>query len=1003
MAIVSTATFGSSPSGTYELHAEQIGGSGNQRTVRATLRLKVNGSGSSNYGYPLHWRARIKNSWSSYMHVKGNEYWRGGEAYREFSWTTTVDVGTTAATNITIGFQLARSDGGSSSWNVSKEGSFQVNRTNTRPYFPSNQQWVNIREGGSASGTLLSGIIPENISTLYIDWGQASDNEGGTLMYSLNHKINGGNWGQIDFGSDRAHSYIIGAGNEGQTLEYCVDVRDDAGEWSDKIYSTKITKNSFTGSTLNDITSIVYNTSSITLTWTNPNNTTTHVDKDKFNFNITCDGLNLYNSSTSNAARSMTFKIVSSPLTDGSPYILKNDIKNLFADSFYKGTLIFTLTSSNAYGSSRTSAKLCTVNLQSDPNPVTGLIISTDTSKSTCYQKPVAAVDSYYFIPDGSKLIRIEWKAGSGKIGENITYDIQVAYGNENWTLLESGLTTTYYNHKIPKQTVSRSVKYRVITRTAYGTNSIADTSAVTLHYYNLPTLTVGAIVRTSTTATVSVTIKSATSLSGITTVGTWTCNNKGTSTAISNGNLSSSQESQKLSINNLTESGQYDLKITYQDNTVFSSNIVSPTINIGQTKSVMFVNRYGVGINGEVATSEHSLKINGVIAATNFSGREIIRSGKDLNNYTKPGFYTTDSDGDSNGIINRPPSGVGFLLVVGTTYNNNRIVQEATMRDNGVRYTRNRTESGDWSAWIKHYSENAKPSKADVGLGSVNNWGASSTISANSTSQYATTNMVAQVRAEKLNLSGGTMTGSLTMPDFNLKDKGSSINLNTLLNEACCRTTDQAVNRPSNYCLVRTFGIGDGFTFQLASYYGSGNAFYLRSQHDTTKAWQPWERIYTTGYTGNLVTNKDNISRLADGGSYMEVARHNGLPAKGITWWDSDKKFKNNIIELNDNIGLNIINQIKHYSFDYDEEHGSKHLECGYVAQQLEEIDEKLILKIKQDKDCSLYTEEDPYTRHPDQTVIIPYLSKAIQELYSENLKLKDRILEIEKRLEEK
>ena len=36
-------------------------------------------------------------------------------------------------------------------------------------------------------------------------------------------------------------------------------------------------------------------------------------------------------------------------------------------------------------------------------------------------------------------------------------------------------------------------------------------------------------------------------------------------------------------------------------------------------------------------------------------------------------------------------------------------------------------------------YHNGRKPSKTDVGLGSVNNWGASSDIAANSTSQYGT------------------------------------------------------------------------------------------------------------------------------------------------------------------------------------------------------------------------------------------------------------------------
>lgn len=52
-------------------------------------------------------------------------------------------------------------------------------------------------------------------------------------------------------------------------------------------------------------------------------------------------------------------------------------------------------------------------------------------------------------------------------------------------------------------------------------------------------------------------------------------------------------------------------------------------------------------------------------------------------------------------------------------------------------------------------YVYNGTQLKAFIGLSNVNNWGASSDIGANSTSQYATTNMVAKVRNEKLNNPG--------------------------------------------------------------------------------------------------------------------------------------------------------------------------------------------------------------------------------------------------------
>ncbi|MGL5099677.1 MAG: hypothetical protein ACRC6B_06540, partial [Fusobacteriaceae bacterium] len=71
----------------------------------------------------------------------------------------------------------------------------------------------------------------------------------------------------------------------------------------------------------------------------------------------------------------------------------------------------------------------------------------------------------------------------------------------------------------------------------------------------------------------------------------------------------------------------------------------------------------------------------------------------------------------------------------------------------------------------------------AQVGLGSVSNWGSSSAIGANSVSQYATTNMVAQVRAEKVNKGGDTMTGVLTLKTPALSASITNTTANAVLN----------------------------------------------------------------------------------------------------------------------------------------------------------------------------------------------------------------------------
>lgn len=1003
MALVKSGTFGSSPVAAYELHAAQTAGSGNSRTVKVTLKLKVNGSTTaSKYGYGLSWIARVKDSYSATTAIKGNEYWYGGEGYREFSQTLTVDVGTTNSTSITVGFQLKRSDGGSTSWNQTITGNFTVDKTNTKPYFPTAQQYINVRQGNSASGALLSGIIPENISNVYLEWGQASDAEGGTLTYSLNHRINGGNWSQIDSGTDRAHSYSIGAGNQGQTLEYYVDVKDNGGLWSDKVYSTKITKNTFTGSTLNDIPSIAYNTSSLTLSWNAPSNTTSHADKSKFNFTISCDGLTLYNATASNTATSLTFKIVTSALTDGTPYILKNDLKRKFENSSYKGNLAFTLTSSNAYGSSKTSSKICAVNLQSNPSAVGSASISTDTAKSTCYQKPISSVNNYFFIPDGSKIIRVEWSAVTGNIGEAISYDVYVAYESEAWTLLQSNLTTTYYNHTVPKQTVSRTIKYRVVTKTSYGTSASKDTAAQTLHYYNAPTITIGAITRASTSATVNVTVASKTSLSGVTTVGTWTCYNKGTSTVVCSGNLGTSQAAQNISITGLTEQGQYDLKITYKDNTIFSSNVTTSAISIGQMAPIFFVNKYGIGVNGAQANSNHSLSVKGSAYLT--EGIKLRdKEGLDCNTYKPDEIWVNRT---VNNSPNRPAD-YCTVFNIGADYKSNfQLACSYASWDTNF-WVRGRVDtSGNYHPWAKVYTTLNKPSKSDVGLGSVNNWEASSSISANSTSQYATTNMVAQVRAEKLNASSGVHNGALT------------INENNKQLIMGCGTGDVFFKNSKSGGYLQFY---DDKTLRIDGV-KIGTIQYPIIDRDTTRWFAKIAPVMSDGVmeVGRYIDFHKTSSDPAD-----YTVR---LDANGSVLWcsttiqqASDKNMKEDIQYLDEmpmmysrNSSSMFKDFIKDFRFATFRYKGAEQGTFGFIAQDVEDnpvgklmvsaFDREIIDK-RNNKvtgtEKTLSFDLSAYT-----TVVAKGLQETIKELddlKAENKELKDKIIEIEKRLEEK
>ena len=108
--LIKTGTLGSgSPLVAYELYAEQTAASGTSRTIKVTAKFKVNGGSSSYYSYPCNWRARVGNSYGAYEEMKSNTRWSGSDAYRTFSQTIKIDVGTTSSTSITVGLQTNHS------------------------------------------------------------------------------------------------------------------------------------------------------------------------------------------------------------------------------------------------------------------------------------------------------------------------------------------------------------------------------------------------------------------------------------------------------------------------------------------------------------------------------------------------------------------------------------------------------------------------------------------------------------------------------------------------------------------------------------------------------------------------------------------------------------------------------------------------------------------------------------------------------------------------------
>lgn len=107
---------------------------------------------------------------------------------------------------------------------------------------------------------------------------------------------------------------------------------------------------------------------------------------------------------------------------------------------------------------------------------------------------------------------------------------------------------------------------------------------------------------------------------------------------------------------------------------------------------------------------------------------------------------------------------------------------------------------------------------------------------------------------------------------------------------------------------------------------------------------------------------------------SYVEIQTLFG--AFGLTAWSSDRKLKKNIIDSNIN-GIDEIMKIPHYAFDWKDK--DYHVDCGYIAQDMEELNQSYVVKIAQHDENGKYTGDNYQI---NETAIIPVITKALQEV---------------------
>ena len=138
-------------------------------------------------------------------------------------------------------------------------------------------------------------------------------------------------------------------------------------------------------------------------------------------------------------------------------------------------------------------------------------------------------------------------------------------------------------------------------------------------------------------------------------------------------------------------------------------------------------------------------------------------------------------------------------------------------------------------------------------------------------------------------------------------------------------------------------------------------------------------------GWNRYLVLRSLKLEQIDIYSSFVRFKDYNGSNYD-INIDSSDAKLKKNIKDSTID-ALPMINAIEHKSFDFKD--FEKHRECGYIAQQLEEVNEEFVKDVPQS--------DGSVTKQVNTFELLSYATKAIQELSAKVDALEKRIAELE------
>lgn len=136
-------------------------------------------------------------------------------------------------------------------------------------------------------------------------------------------------------------------------------------------------------------------------------------------------------------------------------------------------------------------------------------------------------------------------------------------------------------------------------------------------------------------------------------------------------------------------------------------------------------------------------------------------------------------------------------------------------------------------------------------------------------------------------------------------------------------------------------------------------------------------DRYIISGQSGSGYTKVDHINKIANDNRILFSCNGGSTSYTASVTSYSDERVKKNIYDTSVD-GLSKINSIKLHEFDFIDDKYGQHSDCGYIAQELQKVCAECVIDVPHIKNelgyNSLYQVDD--------TKLIPYLVKAVQEL---------------------